>query len=65
MTGKKVAVKILDKEQLKIQDLGESIRKEISFDLLFPFINHILYFLDSRLRDLLVNDRSSKHCEAY
>ena len=32
-TGERVAIKIFDKEQLiKIKDLGNSIKKEISFE---------------------------------
>lgn len=30
-TGEDVAIKILDKEKIKQEDLGESIKKEISF----------------------------------
>ena len=33
-TQKKVAIKILDKEKVMTQDLGESIKKEISFETL-------------------------------
>ena len=31
-TGEEVAIKILDKEKIKQEDLGESIKKEISFE---------------------------------
>ena len=31
-SGEEVAIKILDKEKIKQEDLGESIKKEISFE---------------------------------
>ena len=33
-TQEEVAIKILDKEKIKQEDLGESIKKEISFEKL-------------------------------
>ena len=32
-TGEQVAIKILDKEKIKEEDLGESIKKEISLEM--------------------------------
>lgn len=32
-TKEDVAIKILDKEKIKQEDLGESIKKEISFEI--------------------------------
>jgi hypothetical protein len=66
-----VAIKILDKEKIKQEDLGESIKKEISFEnsirsLLWAQKTFVpnLFFLNLFLRYHDENDQTQKYSEA-
>jgi hypothetical protein len=61
-TKQMVAIKILDKEKIMMQDLGESIKKEISLkQIIHVFFNHSLTIS----RDALENDRSSQCSQTH
>jgi hypothetical protein len=44
-TGEEVAIKILDKEKIKQEDLGESIKKEISFEITNNTVETLVFSL--------------------
>jgi hypothetical protein len=59
-TGEEVAIKILDKEKIKQEDLGESIKKEISFE---NPQNFILPLIHRFLRDYDEDDSTPQHSQ--
>lgn len=50
-TKVKVAIKILDKEKIMLQDLGESIKKEISFQYIFLKSSYLNFIRNATIDD--------------
>ena len=66
-----MAIKILDKEKIKQEDLGESIKKEISFEnsissILWAVASFVsnLFFLNLFLRYYDEDDQTQEYSEA-